>query len=161
MLAKCVLASPASGYHLRWREILKLVKSRLKRGDCLGLWTEAVESSQAQASRRKHPTNLRKQNALHATQNGQYRKAMKALGAAPADETVLKDMLSKHPQVPSPGIPPGPTPSPIKLTESTVSKGVKSFPAPGPSGLRPSHLREAVLCPSLNHANRLAALLSN
>ena len=110
MLAKCVLASPASGHRLRWRKILKLVKSRLKRwedGDCLGLWTEAVESSQAQASRRKHPTNLRKQNALHATQNGQYRKAMKALGAAPADET---DMLSKHPQVPSPGIPTGPTP---------------------------------------------------
>ncbi len=53
------------------------------------------------------------QRALHAAQNGQYRKAMKALtseGTAPADEMVLKDMLSKHPQVPSPGIPPGPTP---------------------------------------------------
>ncbi len=84
MLAKCVLASPAFGHRLRWREILKLVKSRLKRwedGDLLDLWSEAV---QTQVSRRKHPTqptNLRKQNAkraLQAAQNGQYRKAMKA-----------------------------------------------------------------------------------
>ncbi len=128
MLAKCVLASPASGHHLRWREILKLVKSRLKRwedGDLLDLWSEAVESSQAQVSHRKHPTNLRKQKAKRAAQNGQY---LTSEGTAPADEMVLKDMLSKHPQVPSPGIPPGPTPSPIKLSESTVSKGVKSFP---------------------------------
>ena len=113
-----------------------------------------MESSQTQASRRKQPTNLRNQNAkraLHAAQNGQYRKAMKALtseGAAPADETVLKDMLSKYPQVPPPGTPPGPTPSPIKLTESIVSKRVKSFPpgsAPGPSGLRPRRWPEAGL----------------
>ncbi len=46
MLAKCVLASPASGHRLRWREILKLVKSRLKRwedGDLLDLWSGSSE----------------------------------------------------------------------------------------------------------------------
>ena len=31
MLPKCVLASPHSGHRLRWREILKLVKSRITR----------------------------------------------------------------------------------------------------------------------------------
>ena len=31
MLAKCVLASPATGHRLRWREILKLVRSRIDR----------------------------------------------------------------------------------------------------------------------------------
>ncbi len=81
MLAKCILANPAAGHRLRWREILKLVKSRIRRwndGDYLGLWSEAVENSQA-ASRRKRPMNLLKQNAkraLHAAQNGQYSKAI-------------------------------------------------------------------------------------
>ena len=41
MLAKCVLASPATGHRLRWREILALVRSRINRwlaGD-LGVYT--------------------------------------------------------------------------------------------------------------------------
>ena len=45
MLAKCVLASPATGHRLRWREILPLVKSRIDRwlaGDLRLLWLEAV-----------------------------------------------------------------------------------------------------------------------
>ncbi len=160
MLAKCILASPAFGHRLRWREILKLVKSRLRRwadGEYLDLWSEAVENSQA-ASRRKRPLNLLKQNtnrALRATQNGKAIKALTSEGAAPADEEVLEDMLNKHPQVSTPVIPLGPTPLPIKLAESTVVKGVKSFPAPGPSGLQPSHLRETILCPSPDYANRL------
>ncbi len=139
MLAKCILASPAFGHRLRWREILKLVKSRLRRwadGEYLDLWSEAVENSQA-ASHRKRPLNLLKQNANRATQNGKAIKALTSEGAAPA---VLEVMLSKH------STPVIPTPSPIKLAESTVVKGVKSFPpgsAPGPSGLRP---REAILC---------------
>ncbi len=60
-------------------------------------------------------------------------------------------MLNKHPQAPSPEVPSGLVPQPPKLAESTVLKCVKSFPpgsAPGPSGLRPSHLFETVLCPS-------------
>ena len=60
-------------------------------------------------------------------------------------------MNNKHPQAPPPVPPPGPVPSSPTLTESVILQGVKSFPngsAPGPSGLRPSHLREAVGCPS-------------
>ena len=51
----------------------------------------------------------------------------------------------------------------MKLTESVVVRGVKSFPngsAPGPSGLRPSHLREAVGCPSPDRSNRLISSLT-
>ncbi len=55
-------------------------------------------------------------------------KALNSEGTAPADEMVLKDMLSKHPQVPSPGIP---TPSPIKLSESTVSEVIPPWLSPG------------------------------
>ena len=45
MLAKCVLVSPAAGHPLCWREILRLLKSRLQRwseGDLAALWSEAV-----------------------------------------------------------------------------------------------------------------------
>ena len=56
MLAKCVLASPATGHRLRWREILKLVKFRLQRwsdGDVGNLWAEAVESGLSLSKRRE------------------------------------------------------------------------------------------------------------
>ena len=54
MLAKCVLASPAAGHRLRWREILKRVKSRLQRwadGDLSSLWSEALEDARSLAKR--------------------------------------------------------------------------------------------------------------
>ena len=93
MLAKCVLASPAAGHRLRWREILKLVKSRLQRwsdGDLGALWVEALKG-------------------------GQYSKAIKALTsdglAAPTPE-IVQEMLAKHPQAALPTLPPGPAPPP-------------------------------------------------
>ena len=73
-------------------------------------------------------------------------------------------MLSKHPQSAPPTLPPGPAPTPVSLLTSAVRKGVLSFPhgsAPGPSALRPSHLREAVRCPSPDQADRLLAALTN
>ena len=50
------------------------------------------------------------------------------------------------------------------MSELAVKKGVRSFPngsAPGPSGLRPSHLREAVGCPSPDRANRFLSSLTS
>ena len=70
----------------------------------------------------------------------------------------MQEMQSKHPQAPAPSLPPGPAPPPASLPEFTIRKSVMSFPngsAPGPSGRRPSHLREAVQCPSPDYANRL------
>ena len=48
MCCKCVMASPAVGHRLRWREILKLIRSRMARweeGDSLELWSEAVSEA--------------------------------------------------------------------------------------------------------------------
>ena len=48
-------------------------------------------------------------------------------------------------------LPPSPAPPPVKIEEPVVLKALRSFPAgtaPGPSRLRASHLKEAVLCPS-------------
>ena len=72
-------------------------------------------------------------------------------------------MQSKHPQAPPPTLPPGPVPPSICLSDSAVQRGARSFPtgsAPGPSGLRPSHLKEAVGCPSPDQANRFLTCLT-
>ena len=72
-------------------------------------------------------------------------------------------IIIKHPQSVPPPLPSGPAPPPYTVSESVVRKGVKSFPngsAPGPSGLRPSHLREAVRCPSPDQANQVLVALT-
>ena len=175
MLPKCLLASPATGHRLRWREILRLVKSRLDRwiaGDVCALWAEAVSGGQSLSKRAGSysSTSQRSRNiwrAKKAVQDGQYSKAIKALtsnGLATPSREVLQEMLSKHPQSAPPTLPPGPAPTPVSLLTSAVRKGVLSFPhgsAPGPSALRPSHLREAVRCPSPDQADRLLAALTN
>ena len=161
MLAKCVLASPAAGHCLRWQEILKLVKSRLQRwadGDWSSLWSEALEDAQSLAKRQSRASaststsNYR--SAKRAAQDGRYSKAIQALtsdGLASPSPEILREMQKKHPQASPPSVPLEQVPSPAILSEPAVLKGVRSFPndsAPGPSGLRPSHLQEAIRCPS-------------
>ena len=173
MLAKCLLASPASGHRMRWREILKCVKSRLQRwseGDLSDLWAKALAHGQSLAKRRdqsapsSHSNNIRRAKA--ATQEGQYSKAIKALtsdGLASPSSEVLEEMLGKHPQAPPPSLPPGMAPPPFILSNSLILRSVKSFSgasAPGPSGLRPSHLQEAVGCPSSDCANQVLSSLT-
>ncbi len=72
-------------------------------------------------------------------------------------------MLNKHPKAPPPTLPPGPPPSPTLLLESIILRSVKSFPhasAAGPSSLRSSHLREAILCPTPDRAGQILTSLS-
>ena len=174
MLAKCVLASPAAGHRLRWWEILNLVKSRIRRwqaGDLVALWLEAVAEgrslsrrTQSSSSSSQRSCNIRR--AKLAIQDGQYSKAIKALtsdGLASPSAEVLQEMLTKHPKTVPPALPFGPVPPPASVTESAVRRGVRSFPngsAPGPSGLRPNHLREAVGCPSPDQAIGVLAPLT-
>ena len=173
MLAKCVLASPATGHRLRWREILKRVKSRLQRwadGDLMTLWSEALDDGRSLAKRRHQSASASSSGnfwrAKLAVQDGQYTKAIRALtseGLASPSPEVLQEMQNKHPQAPPPHVPPGPVPSPASLSEPVILKGVRSFPnasVPGPSGLRPSHLREAVVCPSPDRASQALSSLT-
>ena len=168
MLSKCVLASPAAGHRLPWREILQRVKSRLRRwnaGEYASLWSEAQTEGHALSRRIKpsssSPISQRNHNtrrARVAIQDGLYSKAINALtseGLASASPEVLREMQNKHPQASPPALPLGPVPPPLSLSEAVVLKAVRSFPsgsAPGPSGLRPSHLREAVSCPAPDRA---------
>ena len=174
MLTKCVLASPAAGHRLPWREILQLVRSHLQRwfaGDLACLWLEAWTNGQAlsrhggvsASSISQQSSNARR--AKLAVQDGQYRKVIQALtsqGLASPSPEVIQEMQAKHPQAPPPTMPFGPVPPSAKISESVVRRGVKSFPngsTPGPSGLRPSHLREAMECPSSDRANQVLITL--
>ena len=113
-------------------------------------------SSEAQCYRR----------ARQEVQVGQYRKAIQVLpssGLASPSPDVLQEMLTKHPQSPPPSLPTDPVPPPMVLSESIVSRSVRSFPrgsASGPSGFRVSHLREAVLCPSPSLASQTISILT-
>ena len=163
-----MLASPAAGHRLPWREILQRVKSRLRRwnaGEYASLWSEAQTEGHA-LSRRIKPSsssaisqrNHNARRARVAIQDGLYSKAINALtseGLASASPEVLREMQNKHPQASPPALPLGPVPPPLSLSEVVVLKAVRSFPsgsALGPSGLRPSHLREAVSCPAPDRA---------
>ena len=62
----------------------------------------------------------------------------------------------KHPQAPLPQLPEGPPPTPAQIDDTIVLNCLKSFPlgsAPGPTGPRANHLKEAVLCPTPSRAS--------
>ena len=151
-----------------------LVRSRIDRwlaGDIATLWTEVIAGGKSLAKRIQSSSGSQRSHNIRraklAVQDGQYNKAIKALisnGLATPSAEVLGAMLNKHPQASPPTLPPGPVPPPLNLSETAVKRGVRSFPngsAPGPSGLRPSHLRETVGCPSPDQAKRILASLTN
>ena len=86
-------------------------------------------------------TNIRRAKA--AVQDGQYLKALTSDGLAPPTPEVLQTSTHK---TASPLLPQVQRHlHPLSLKQSS-KKGVRSFPngsAPGPSGLRPSHVRES------------------
>ena len=124
-----------------------------------------------QTRHRRHgpPKSPRAFNAARArcfVEEGQYRKASQALtshGLAVPDEDSLEVMLQKHPQVPPPDLPNSPPPAAPSLSKSVVKRAVTSFSpgtAPGPSGLRASHLAEAISCPTPSRAQASLSTLS-
>ena len=153
-----VSANPSNGDTLGWRELLTIVRRRIRRwqsGDIVALWGEAVASVSAKSHRGSRGRREMKPEALQAsnvrraklaTQAGQYRKGIQALtseGLSPASESSLEEMLTKHPPPPRPSTTP---PPPISVPLRCVSRALRSFPsnsAPGPSLLRANHLREA------------------
>ena len=79
MLAKCMLANPAAGHHLCWREILRLVRSCIQRwlaGDLVALWSEAVAEG--------HPVGLHTNafnNISHEAMFVEFRRHLPNLSA--------------------------------------------------------------------------------
>ena len=175
ILPKCILASPAAGCRLPWREILQRVRGRLQRwlsGEVDSLWSDACADARSLSKRAVSSVSTSSQRSSNArrarlaVQNCQFSKAIQALsseGLASPSPTVIQEMQDKHPQAPPPTLPPGPTPPSVEVPDRVVLHGVKSFPkdsAPGPSGLRPNHLYEAVCCPSPDRAGQVLTSLT-
>jgi len=73
-------------------------------------------------------------------------------------------MLAQHSQSLPPSLPKDLLPASAKLTKSLLLKGVRSFlkgSAPGSFVLRPSHLLEAVVCPSPDRVNHMLYSLTS
>ena len=137
----------------------------------ISLWSEAVsqgqnllKKSKVAGSSPQRKTNLRR--AKQAVQDGQFSKAIAALtssGLAEPSADIVEELLAKHPQAPPPRLPSDPVPPATSVSELEVLRSSKSFPAgsaPGPSGLRPSHLKEAITCPSPDLAGQLLSRLT-
>eukprot|EP00666_Eupelagonemidae_sp_cell4sb_P017832 gene17832-biopygen15069 len=105
--------------------------------------------------RTKDPAEVvsnQQRRAVDLTRDGQFAKACKALTSAPpveASDDSLRMLRDKHPRAQSqPDLsdlgPPAFSPS---ISVDLVRKTILAFPrgsAPGPSGLRPQHLKDAV-----------------
>lgn len=65
-------------------------------------------------------------------------------------------MLAKHPQKVPPTVPSFPVLTPLKISEQPLVIAHRSFlnsTAPGPSGLRATHIKQALFCPSSDQTN--------
>ena len=109
-----------------------------------------------------------KRNAERATvlaQDGQYTKALQALtsvGMAPPDRANLATMKEKHPRATS-APPPAPTTDlpQLSFSQVEVEKAMRRFrrgSAPGPSGLRPEHLKVSLQSAPGRRERALASL---
>jgi len=126
------------------------------------LWREAVKLTSAppRANRRgragdQQEKSLEQKNAARAgllVQEGQYRKSLQALtsaGMATHTSASEQEMRSKHPAAAGPSMFQSSAPDvpQLQFTMREVEKAALSFrrgSAPGPSGLRPEHLRTAL-----------------
>ena len=176
MLPSCILCAPADS-RLQWRVITQKIKNRLTRwsnGDIPNLWAEVLSlHSQVASSRRgrrrqtvsDHSQPMARR-VIKAAEDGQFHKAMQLLqseGLAPVSESTKEALLSKHPDVPLPPAFSTPTPPSSSISETVIQKSLISFPkgsAPGPSGLRHSHISDALSCPSPHRASSFLSHLT-
>ena len=111
-----------------------------------------------------------KENAIRATklvQEGQFSRAAKALVSRGIDQNSAEaksEMRRKHPAGNVTEIPEGDIPAPpIRISPTQVKKAIRSFKkgtAPGPDGMRPEHLKEALAAVSQNRSSRFQSVLS-
>ena len=162
-----------NGVCLRWRKTLKLVKSCVRRwqqGDITRLWDEVMAEQNSHDRRWKKckkssEEELRKAN-VHwvrlVVEDGQYRKAIQVLtsgGLVDVTPDVLMEMHVKHPQAPLPLLLQVLPTSGVSRLKSSENHPCSS--APSPSSLRTNHLKEAVMCPSLDHAAEALCTLTS
>ena len=150
LLPQCVLNAPPRGGRKHAKAAAAYTLDRLRRwedGDRILLWESRGRTS---SKHRSLTTPERKDLATSLAREGFEGKACAALladGLAPETAATVAALRALHPVQPDPVAPPlhELPPSP-ELMPDAVAKALQSFPsatAPGPSGLRVQHLREA------------------
>ncbi|CAE7257961.1 unnamed protein product [Symbiodinium microadriaticum] len=152
MLPRCVLHAPPRGGRRHNKATAAYTLDRLQQwlqGERRLLWDSRTRSG---SSRRTGQPSAEDRRALATSlaREGLDRKACTALlsaGLCPETPQTVQALRALHP-VQAPPIVPGLAAQPLapELVPEAVSRALRSFPAdtaPGPSGLRVQHLREA------------------
>ena len=167
------MAAPPRGGRRHHKEIEKIVRNRVKRwkdGEISRLWAEVKtpppipKRAQKPAPPSQEEANVRR--CLRLVQDGQYSRAIQALVSRGLDQNSREAhaaMVAKHPAAALPVIPQEPAPKPPPFNTAEVRKATFSFKpgsAPGPSGLRPEHLKKMLSAPDPAHAKKFLSALT-
>jgi len=173
MLSKTVLCAPPRTGKRHRKQAAAFTLDRLSRwqsGERRALWDDAPESAHTSRSENNPEANRRRAEAL--TREGYDRKACAALvsdGLLEASPETLLELKKLHPQsAPTPASSAGLLPAAPTFCTNLVAKTVNTFPedsAPGPSGARAQHLKDALTPadkgPVLEALTPLTQLLAN
>ena len=176
LMAKCILAAPPRGGRRHYKDQEKMVKERVRRwkaGEIFLLWGEAKAPPAPTRGRRAQKIVLPSQEevnsrrCLRLVQAGQYSRAIQALLSRGLDQdspAAAAAMADKHPFAPPPVISSEDLPPPPRFEAKDVRKAVFSFnpgSAPGPSGLRPEHLKKMISSPDPAHGRKFLNALTS
>ena len=184
ILARCLLASkPSSSQGLSFGHEVKDRIKRWRNGDAGLLWQEALanhsKSSKKARRRGKKKSGTEKsqeeKNIIRCKrllEEGQFSRAAEALSSLGIDQSsqeAYDSMIKKHPQCNKFDPPTEHLEADnLKFLPADVKKAVNSFKAgsaPGPTGLRAEHLKEALSASathlSMKALNALTSLVNN
>ena len=163
ILAKCVLCTKPRGQGYTatsHAQVIRAACRRWRNGEAAALWQEALKrrrkptpsKGRGRSQTREEPTQETKnlERAAMLLQEGQFSRAAKALISRGMDQhsaAARDEMEAKHPEGQGAKVPEEEnTTPPITLTGRQVYEAIQGFKAgtaPGPSGLRAEHLKEA------------------
>ena len=130
-----------------------VVKQRIdafKRGHFEDLWHQATRQTRGRRPEPPAPSSVNIRRATMLAEEGQYGKAAKALTSHGLDfdsHEAIVNMRAKHPFSPPPPPLPPPSSAPYSFNSAEVLEALKSFDtlsAGGPTGEKPTHLKDCV-----------------
>lgn len=172
MLPQCVLSAPRRSGRLHKRQVAYFTKARCRRwlaGERAQLWADRSEAIKrvGRPSSDKAMAENRRRRCVHLAGEGEFARACTALVSDPpvARSTEVEAQLrAKHPRAAPPRLSESSQPPADSAPEIGVEaveaamRGFRRSSAPGPSGLRPDHLREAL---GTAHADEVATHMTS
>ena len=157
MLPKALLVAPRRGGVRHRAQAAQATRRRCLRwldGERASLWEELEGQPLRRQGSGTTTSAARHSRCRRLAAEGDLSKACSVLtepAALPPSQSTLEELQAKHPQASPPDLAALGSPRPGAVPEfdqDALSRAVRSFKrgsAPGPSGLRPDHVREALL----------------